>query len=71
MGQEVTVRGHIPVENQVLTAGIIGDDTARKMATAGTQMQIPLEFAAEKSNLDLHFLNAECNFENLLRMREQ
>lgn len=65
LGQEIQVRGHFPVENQVLTAGIIGEDTVRKRATVGTQMQISLEFAGQKNTLDLILLNAEFNFRNL------
>lgn len=71
LGQEIQVRGHIPAENQVLTAGIIGEDTVRERAIVGTQMQIPLKFAGEKNALDLTFLNAAFNVRKSLRMREQ
>lgn len=71
LGQEIQVRGHIPAENQVLTARITVKDTAQKWAIAGTQMQIPLQFVGEKNTLDLIFLSAEINFRTFLRMREQ
>lgn len=71
LGQKIQARHDILAENQALTAGLIGDDTIRKKAIAGTQMQIPLESAGEKNALDLTFLKAEFNFKNLLRMRAQ
>jgi len=51
LGQEIQVRGHIPAENQVLTAEITGEDAVRKRVIAGTQMQTPLKFACKKSAL--------------------
>lgn len=67
LDEEIQVRGHTSVENQVLTAGVIAEDSVRKSATAGRQIQMLLEFVDKKNILDLIFLRAE----NLLRMREQ
>lgn len=67
LDEEIQVRGHVSVENQVLTAGIIAEDSVRKRVIAGRQIQILLEFVGKKNALNLIFLKAE----NLLRMREQ